>query len=168
VVPWRFPEAAKQVPKESKHMEGQIISETTPTAESPRQIPPAYIVLGVIVALLVVGLVSALVIWLAANFAPEIQAIRDVFIIALALQSCVFAVILVIMLLMLVRLVNMLEFEIKPILEKTNETVGMVRGTTTFVSKNVVTPVTKASSYAAGVRRGLKVLFGDPKKNLPD
>jgi hypothetical protein len=69
---------------------------------------------------------------------------------------------------MVVRLLNMLEFEIKPILEKTNETLGTVRGTTTFVSQNVVQPVTKASSYVAGFRRGISVLFGDPKKNLPD
>jgi hypothetical protein len=67
---------------------------------------------------------------------------------------------------MVVRLINMLEFEIKPILEKTNETVGMVRGTTVFVSQNVVKPVTTASSYIAGVRRGLATLFGDPRKNL--
>ena len=69
---------------------------------------------------------------------------------------------------MVVRLLNMLEFEIKPILEKTNETLGTVRGTTTFVSQNVVQPVTRASSYVAGIRKGIAVLFGDPRKNLPD
>lgn len=125
-----------------------------------------YIVLGVIVGLLLLVGAIALIIWLASNYAPEIEAVRDIFIIALALQSCVFAIILVMMLVMIIRLVNMLEFEIKPILEKTNETVGMVRGTTTFVSRNVVTPVTKATVYAAGARRALKVLFGDPRRNL--
>lgn len=125
-----------------------------------------YLVLGAIVGLLLLVGAIALIIWLAANYAPEIEAIRDIFIIALALQSCVFAIILVIMLVMVIRLVNMLEFEIKPILEKTNETVGMVRGTTTFVSRNVVTPVTKATVYAAGARRALQVLFGDPRRNL--
>jgi hypothetical protein len=69
---------------------------------------------------------------------------------------------------MVVRLVNMLEFEIKPILEKTNETVGMVRGTTVFVSQNVVKPVTIVGSYMAGIRQGVKTLFGDPRRNLTD
>ena len=102
------------------------------------------------------------------HLADPAAALRDIFIIALALSSCLFAAILVIMLAMIIRLVNMLEFEIKPILEKTNETIGMVRGTTTFVGENVVRPVTKATAYVTGVRRGLKVLFGDPKRNLPD
>jgi hypothetical protein len=134
----------------------------------PRKIPTAYIVIGVIVALALLGLFTWFVFWAASNHAPTIEALRDIFIIALVLESCIFGVILVIMLVMIVRLVNMLEFEIKPILEKTNETVGMVRGTTTFVGQNVVKPVTKATSYVAGVRAGLKALFGNPRKNLPD
>lgn len=127
-----------------------------------------WLILGGVGALVLLVLFVVFVLWAANNFAPELEAIRDIFIIALALASCLFGVILVIMLMMIVRLVNMLEFEIKPILERTNETVGMVRGTTTFVGENVVKPVTKATAYAAGVRRGLKVLFGNPRKNLPD
>jgi hypothetical protein len=127
-----------------------------------------WLVLGGLGALVLLILFGIFIVWAADNFAPELEALRDIFIIALALESCLFGVILVIMLMMIVRLVNMLEYEIKPILEKTNETVGMVRGTTTFVGQNVVKPVTRATSYVAGVRRGLKVLFGDPKKNLPD
>lgn len=131
-------------------------------------VPTRYLILGGVGALILLVLFVIFVLWAADNFAPELEAIRDVFIIALALESCLFGVILVIMLMMLVRLVNMLEYEIKPILEKTNETVGMVRGTTSFVGQNVVKPVTKATAYVAGVRKGLQVLFGDPRKNLPD
>ncbi|MCA9935253.1 MAG: hypothetical protein H6662_03525 [Ardenticatenaceae bacterium] len=126
------------------------------------------VVLGVIVVLLLAGLIIWGVLALANNFAPQIEAIRDILIIALALESCLFGVALVLLLVMVIRLVNMLEFEIKPILEKTNETVGMVRGTTTFVSENVVKPVTKANSYMVATRRAMKALFGDPRKNLPD
>lgn len=134
----------------------------------PRSIPTAYIVGGAILALVLLALFTWFVIWAASNYAPTIEALRDIFIIALALESCLFGIILVIMLIMIVRLVNMLEFEIKPILEKTNETVGMVRGTTSFVGQNVVKPVTRATAYAAGIRAGLKALLGDPRKNLPD
>ena len=149
-------------------IEAPVTQQPVPEQGKQRSIPTAYIVGGVILALLLLALFTWFVIWAASNHAPTIEALRDIFIIALALESCIFGVILVIMLVMIVRLVNMLEFEIKPILEKTNETVGMVRGTTTFVGENVVKPVTRATAYAAGVRAGLKALFGDPHKNLPD
>lgn len=149
-------------------IDAPVTEHQIPEREQPRSIPTAYIVGGVILALGLLALFTWFVIWAASNHAPTIEALRDIFIIALALESCIFGVILVVMLIMIVRLVNMLEFEIKPILEKTNETVGMVRGTTTFVGENVVKPVTKATAYAAGVRAGLKALFGNPRRNLPD
>lgn len=141
-----------------------------PDTQQPqkRLIPTLYVILGVILLLALAGLFIWGMIWLAQNQADNIEAVRDIFIIALAMESCLFGIVLIMMLIMIVRLVNMLEFEIKPILEKTNETVGMVRGTSAFVSQNVVKPVTKASSYAAGVRRGFQALFGNPKKNLRD
>lgn len=127
-----------------------------------------YVVLGVLGALVLMGLMIWGIIVLANNYAPQIEAIRDILIIGLGLMSCVFAVVLLLLLVMVIRLVNMLEFEIKPILEKTNETIGMVRGTTTFVSENVVKPVTKANSFAVATRRAMKTLFGNPRNNLPD
>ncbi len=149
-------------------IEAPMTQQPLPERGQPRKIPTIYIVGGVILALVLLGLFTWFVIWAASNHAPTIEALRDIFIIALALESCIFGVILVIMLVMIVRLVNMLEFEIKPILEKTNETVGMVRGTTTFVGENVVKPVAKVTAYAAGIRAGFKALFGDPHRNLPD
>lgn len=136
--------------------------------DSGGPIKTRYIVIGAVVALVLFAALIWLIIWAANNHPGAVEAVRDIAIIALALQSCLFATILVIMLVMITRLVNMLEFEIKPILEKTNETVGMVRGTTTFVGENVVKPVTKATAYAVGVRRGLRVLFGNPRRNLDD
>lgn len=131
-------------------------------------IPRLYVALGIIAALVLAVLFILGVIWLARTQAPTIEALRDLMIIALALVSCVFGITLMLLFVMVVRLLNMLEFEIKPILEKTNETLGTVRGTTTFVSQNVVQPVTRASSYVAGFRKGIAVLFGNPSKNLPD
>jgi len=131
-------------------------------------IPRLYVALGIIAVLVLTVLFILVVVWMARTQAATVEALRDVMIIALALVSCIFGITLMLLFVMVVRLLNMLEFEIKPILEKTNETLGTVRGTTTFVSQNVVQPVTKASSYVAGFRKGIAVLFGDPKKNLPD
>jgi len=149
-------------------MEAPTTQETIRAGDDGSPVSTRQIIIGAVVGLLFFILLVALILWLASNYAPELEAVRDIFIIALALESCIFGVLLTIMLIMLVRLVNMLEFEIKPILEKTNETVGMVRGTTTFVGENVVRPVVKGTAFMAGVRRGLRVLFGDPRKNLPD
>jgi membrane protein implicated in regulation of membrane protease activity len=149
-------------------MEAPVTQQATGEKRKVISIPTPYIVGGVILLVALLALFTWFVIWAASNHAPTLEALRDIFIIALALESCLFGILLVIMLIMVVRLVNMLEFEIKPILEKTNETVGMVRGTATFVGENVVKPVTKATSYVAGIRAGFRALFGDPRKNLPD
>ena len=138
------------------------------TGERQPLVKKIWVALGITaVVLLVVGFV-ALILWLANTFPAQIEAMRDIFIILLALGSCLSGIVIILMLIMIIRLVNMLEFEIKPILEKTNETLGTVQGTTKFVSTNVVQPSIKATSYVAGARRALKVLFGDPRKNLPD
>jgi hypothetical protein len=131
-------------------------------------IPRLYVAIGIIAILVFAVLFILGVIWLARTHAAAVEAFRDFMIIVLALVSCIFGITLMLLFVMVVRLLNMLEFEIKPILEKTNETLGTVRGTATFVSQNVVQPVTRASSYAAGIRKGIAVLFGDPRKNLPD
>lgn len=137
--------------------------------EQPRGrqlIPTLYVILGVVAVLVVAVLLIMLLAWLASNYAAEIETIRDLFLIALGLTSCLTGIVLILLLVTTIRLVNMLEFEIKPILNKTNETLGTLRGTTTFVSRNVVGPVTTASSYMAGLRRGLATLFGNPRRNL--
>ena len=139
-----------------------------PSPESNEMIPRTYIIVGVIVAVVLVVLTILGVVWLARTQGATMEALRDIMIIVLALESCVFGIVLMLLLLMFIRLINMLEFEIKPILEKTNETLGTVRGTTTFVSNHVVKPVSRATSYVAGFRSGLRTLFGDPRRNLPD
>jgi tellurite resistance protein TehA-like permease len=140
----------------------------TPVENRTEAVPTVYVVIGIVV-LIVLGIaLAAGILFLASNYSAELEAVRDVFIIALALESCVFGVVLLLMLIMLIRLVNTVEFEIKPILEQTNETIGTVRGTTNFVSKNVIDPVVKTKSYVVGIRQGLRSLFGDPRKNLPD
>lgn len=131
-------------------------------------VPKLYVVIGIIVVLAIAVLFILGISWLAKTHAAEVATLRNVMIIALALMSCIFGIVLLIMFVIVVRLVNMLEFEIRPILEKTNQTLGTVQGTTNFVSENVVRPVTRASSNIAGFRKGLVTLFGNPKKNLPD
>ncbi len=123
------------------------------------------ILIASIAILLLIGFV-AFTIWLAQTQATTIAAVRDILIIALALESCIFGVVILLLLLMVIRLVNMLEFEIKPILEKTNETVSTLRGTTNFVSQNVVQPTIRTRAQVAGLRQAIRTLFGNPRNNI--
>ena len=140
----------------------------TQTSEKKKLVPGIYVTLGIIAVLVLTGLFIWLLIWLAQTQAPTIEAMRDILIIGLALESCLFGVVLLLLLVMIIRLVNMLEFEIKPILERTNKTIGTIQGTTTFVSQNVVQPVTKVKSTFAGIRSGLATLFGNPDQLLDE
>lgn len=135
---------------------------------TPREplVRPVYVVIGVVVTLVVAVLFGALLVYLAVNYAETILIVRDIFIIALGLMSCLSGIVLILLLISIIRLINMLEYELKPILLKTNDTLGTIRGTTVFMSENVLRPVTKASSYMAGLRRGVATLFGDPRRNL--
>ena len=54
-------------------------------------------------------------------------------------------------------LINLLNNEVKPMLEATNETIATLRGTTEFLSENLVEPVVKLNSYVAGLQKMLEI-----------
>jgi hypothetical protein len=137
---------------------------TEPTDSRAPIIPIGYVIAGSVVLLVVSVVFIILLVYLANNYADTILVVRDIFIIALGLMSCLSGIVLILLLIAVIRLVNMLEFELKPILMKTNETLGTIRGTTVFMSENVVRPMTVASSYVAGIRRGVSTLFGNPRR----
>ncbi len=84
--------------------------------------------------------------------------IRDIAIIVIAVETVLINLLLGILIWQIWRLVKMVQTEIKPIIQDTQETVSTVRGTATFVSENVVTPVAKTGGKLAGARRTLQVL----------
>ena len=85
---------------------------------------------------------------------------RDIAIIVLAVESILIGILLSILVIQVIRLVRVLRQEIMPILNSTQETVGTVRGTATFVSDNMVRPLVKVTSYAAGARQAINTLLG--------
>jgi hypothetical protein len=114
----------------------------------------AGIVAGAILGLIILGGGGYLLI-----INPETTAVlRDVFIIVLALESIVVGTLLSILIFQIHNLTRLLKEEIKPILDSTNETVSTVRGTATFVSENVVSPMIEAASYVSAARKVLELL----------
>jgi hypothetical protein len=76
----------------------------------------------------------------------------------MALESLFLGLTLVILIIQLARLINLLQNEIAPILESTNETVNTLRGTSEFLSDNLVEPVIKMNERAAGVTQALRII----------
>lgn len=89
-----------------------------------------------------------------------VATIRDILIIFLALTSIVVWILLGILIWQIWRLTRMVQYEIKPIIADTKETIATVRGTANFMSDNVVTPVIQTSSKASGYRRTAMALMG--------
>lgn len=84
--------------------------------------------------------------------------IRDVFVIFLALESLLVGIAVIILMVQVATLVNLLQNEMRPMLEATNETINTLRGTTEFLSENLVEPVIKLNEYLASFQRILELL----------
>lgn len=121
------------------------------------------ILFGVIAgAVLVLALMGVAVYFLLQPATPT-DKIRDVFIIVVALESLVIGVALIVLIVQLASLINLLQNEVRPILNATSKTVNTLRGTVEFLGENVVEPVIKLNGYLAGLRRMLELLGIKPK-----
>ena len=107
-----------------------------------------------------VGLVAILILAVYVLLQPgtPTERWRDVFIIMVAFESLVIGIALVVLLVQLASLINLLQNELRPILEATSETVNTLRGTAEFLSESVVQPVIKLNSYLASMRRVLELI----------
>ncbi|MGD8969296.1 MAG: hypothetical protein PVI07_17470 [Anaerolineae bacterium] len=86
--------------------------------------------------------------------------LRDAAIIFVAFETLLIGLLVIVLALQIQSLTVLLRDEITPMLEAANETMRTVRGTTKFVSHNVVSPVMKWSGYLAGVRRIFSEIAG--------
>jgi len=124
--------------------------------------------MAIVGIVIVVGIIALLGTGLYFLFRPEtpvdqVERIRDVFIIFMALESLLIGVALVVLIIQFASLINLLQNEVRPILDATNETVNHLRGTAEFLSENMVEPVIKLNGYLAGMQRMLE-LIGVKKK----
>jgi hypothetical protein len=114
-------------------------------------------VLIVVLALLVLVGIVLMVIWLSQPGAPT-ETLRDIFIILVAFEFMVIGIALVILVIQLARLVNLLNNEVRPILDSANEAANTMRGTARFLSDKLVNPVVKVNAGMAAARRALDLL----------
>jgi hypothetical protein len=114
----------------------------------------------IVVGLIILGLLITGLVFLLHPNTPELYVarIRDIFIIIMALESLIIGLILFILIFQIARLINLLQNEIKPILDSTNDTVSTLRGTSIFLSENLVQPVIKLNEYLAGLTKLVSLL----------
>ncbi len=113
----------------------------------------------VVVAVVILALVIGAIVLMLSSAPESVGKIRDIFIIFLALESLIIGVVLTILVVQISLLINLLQNEIKPILTSTSETVNTLKGTTTFISNNLVAPVIKMNEYLAGLKKLIELLF---------
>lgn len=127
--------------------------DSSDTASSNRR-QTALIAGGVVfVLLLITGLilaVSAMV-----QNPQGTETIRDIVIIFVAAESLLIGLVLVLLIVQLARLTALLQNELRPILDSTNETVNTLRGTSQFLTQNMVKPVIRLNSSVAAIRRAI-------------
>lgn len=116
----------------------------------------ALVVVIVVVFLIVIGILVSVYFLLQPQ--TDTAKVRDVFIIFMALESILLGVTLVVLMIQLAKLINLLQHEVLPILESTNETISNVRGTATFLGENITEPVIKINAYTAGLSKFLNII----------
>ena len=116
------------------------------------------ILTGVIVGIVLLVALLGVAIYFLLQPATPTDKIRDVFIIVVALETLVIGVALIVLVIQLASLINLLQNEVRPILQATTETVNSLRGTAEFLGENVVEPVIKLNGYLAGLKRMLELL----------
>ncbi len=114
--------------------------------------------IGAVLLVFVLGIILA-----ATNnetVATVVRVVRDVVIILLALEGILIVLALAILILQVARLINLLQTEVKPVLDNAQETVKTAQGTIEFVSSNVAEPIIKAQGFVAGAAVLVTNLFG--------
>jgi hypothetical protein len=129
----------------------------TPIAKEPEDRSKrivTIIIIGVVVLLALLGIA----IYFLLQPGTPTDRIRDVFIIVVALESLVIGVALIILIVQLASLINLLQNEVRPILNTTSETVNNLRGTVEFLGENAVEPVIKLNGYLAAMSRVIELM----------
>jgi hypothetical protein len=144
-----------------------MVDDTQPQLPEPEVIVPdqnlqrnrinkiLYWILGIFAVLLILSIATVIFI-----SSPNVDSgrVRDIFLILMALSSFVISVAFVILLVQVALLVNLLDNEIRPVLANLIESVNDLKGTTAFLSENMVEPIMKMNEYSAGLKRLIDIL----------
>ncbi len=141
-------------------MKDEDLAEDVPAGKPRRNFLGIFLI--ILVVLFFIGLIVLGILYLTSH-PDQAETIRDVFVILLALESLVVGVALVILIIQIASLINLINNDIKPVVDDTRATINIVKGTSTFIGDQLVRPVIKLNSYMAGLVK-LAELFSPRKK----
>lgn len=145
-------ETKKEISNKINLDQGPVIKDQDSNEDNKKYLATA-IIIGVIIIALVV---LATIFLIKPENSAMTEQLRDVFIIFMALTSLVLGIALVVLIIQLSVLINLLQNEIRPILDSTTETVNTLKGTTRFISNNITEPVIKLNQYLAMLKKLIK------------
>ncbi len=108
--------------------------------------------------LVVAIIISAIVLMAYHPHATEI--IRDIAIVFVAVETFVIGLAMILLIFQIQALIRVLQDEIEPLLHSVNDTASTVKGTTDFVSYNVVSPIIKLAGFTAAVQQVTRNVAG--------
>lgn len=112
---------------------------------------------GIWITIILVFLIAVLAYLLTLN--PIItENIRDIFLIFLALFTILIGIAVVVLVVQVSKLVNLINNEIKPMVDATDKTLRELQGTTHFIGSSLIDPVIKVNSIVAGVSKAVDLL----------
>jgi membrane protein implicated in regulation of membrane protease activity len=122
-------------------------------ARRQKMIVTALIVGGIVFIALII-----LIVFLLLQPGVPTEAIKNVFIIFLAVEMLIVGIAVVVLTVQVATLINLLQNEVRPMLNSTNDTINTLRGTTEFLSENLVEPVIQLNGYLASLKRMLELM----------
>ena len=126
-----------------------------------------------IVVISVAGFLVMVMIFLYLMTHPVVaNRLRDISIIVLAITLIVLDIVLLLLMWQIIKLLTFLLTELKPVLESLQETSSTVRGTASFVSEGVTSPMIDVSAKTAGAKGSVRFVLGSlgigGRKHTPD
>ncbi len=126
----------------------------------PKKGSGIFILLGILILVAVAAIVYLMVI----SSVETSELVKNISIVLLVFSSVIGTVSLVILIIQLAKLTNLVKNEAKPIMTTTRETVNHVKGTASFISDKMVTPVISTNAKIAGINRVVSILIPKKKK----
>ncbi|NMA12099.1 MAG: hypothetical protein GX933_02780 [Chloroflexi bacterium] len=126
----------------------------------PKKGSGIFILLGI----LTLAAVAAIVYLMVISSVETSELVKNISIVLLVFSSVIGTVSLVILIVQLAKLTNLVKNEAKPIMTTTRETVNHVKGTASFISDKMVTPVISTNAKIAGINRIVSILIPKKKK----
>jgi hypothetical protein len=149
----------QDIPAPATEPAEQVLLPEPPPTKTPEEIRrQRLIVIGLVIGVIIFLAFIILSLFYLTQPTTNTAMIRDMMIIFVAIEFMVLGVAMVILIIQMATLINLMQNELKPMIDSTNQTVNTLRGTVVFLSENLTEPVITLNEYGAGLVRLLQIL----------